>query len=245
MDLTAKERQAYELRNSTDPPMTWRKVGEIMGVSRITARQNGASGADKLANPHRMGGLGVESPKRVEQQDPEAAARGIDALTHPLISSVAEAARAADLPRDTAVGLNDRLQKDYLPVYENVKRLKSDIFIKALERNAIAALEAITPEKYEKLNAYQLTLIAAISLDKKLLIEGKPTQNISLTVEDRRSVTELMAKIHQIAEERGFTKQINPETNQVVLVDREDAPIETRLRHTSKQLMPRIDPEDD
>lgn len=244
MDLTPRQRRIYELRHSTNPLMPFDEIAAQMGIGDQTARTHYRRARVKLeTTAHPIGQQHLE--ERFEYRDPEKAAEGIDELTNPLHPGVSVVARNCGLPRDTANGLNNRLLRDYQPVYEKVGRLKSDVFIKALERNAIAALEAITPEKYERMNAYQLTLMAAISLDKKLLIEGKPTQNISLTVEDRRSVTELIAEIHSIAERRGYMKEVNPETNRVCLGDREDAPIETLLHVSSKKWMPRIDPEDE
>lgn len=246
MDLTPREKQAYELRHSTDPLMTWREVGLAMGISMITARTHGTRAADKLVNPNRRSALyGSQDQQRMEYRDPDTAAEVIDALTDPMAGGVTAAAEKCGLPTGAISRLSERLQRDYQPVYEAVTRLKSDVLIKAFERNAIAALESITDDDYKKMSAYQKTLVAAISVDKFLLLEGRPTQNINLTVEDRRSVTELIGEIHRIAETRGYMKEVNPATNIARFVDREDAPVEVLLRDSSKQYMPRIDSEED
>lgn len=42
------------------------------------------------------------------------------------------------------------------------------------------ALSHISPEKLEKLNAYQLIMAAAVALDKARLVEGESTQNVTI-----------------------------------------------------------------
>jgi uncharacterized radical SAM superfamily Fe-S cluster-containing enzyme len=234
------------MRKSTDPPPTFREIGVKLGMKEATACKHYHQAQDRLCVPDNpMRKRPRQYNKMLEYRDPEKAAKAIDAITEPLQSNLSEVARKCDMPPRVAEDLDKRLQRDYQPVYNDVKRIKDDVFIKALEHNAMAALESITPEKLEKTNAYQATLIAAISLDKRLLIEGRPTQNISLTVEDRRSLKDLMAEIVTIAERRGYMKEINPATNQVRLADRENAPIDVLLHQSSKKMMQPIDHEDD
>ena len=244
-DLTPREQQVYDLRHSTDPLMTFRAIARQLGFSYERARNAYHKAVDKM-DPDRApdAAMDVDAGK-VEWTDPDKAVEGIDALTDPLISSVAAAARSTGLPESTMHGLNKRLQRDYQGVYEEVTKIKSDVFIKALERNTMAALEAITPEKYAEASAYHLTLMAAISLDKKLVVEGKPTQNFSLTLDDRRAMPAVMAAVLRVAESRGYMKIVDPETSEVTLGEREDAPVEVLLHRSSKVWMDPIDHENE
>jgi len=213
---TPKQQQAYDLRHSTTPLMRFVDVAKAMGVPLGSAKSSYYMCKMKLDNP-------ISNP---EDRDPEKTAAMIDLATNPAIRSVQAACKDAGLPYDTTRNLVKRLDRDLQPVARELKRVKTDSLVREFENVGLAALQSITQEDLEKASAYQRILIAAISIDKRELLDGRPTERMS--VEDRRQIPELMTALLVEAERRGLTRQVNPETGKVYLVDREDAPQQVR-----------------
>ena len=226
MDLTPREKQAKELRESEVPPMTWRRVGLAMGLSAAGARANYARAEDKIKAPNQTGLPVATNVSGTEYQDPEKAAEMIDVATNPLLENLAEACRESGLPEQTTRSLLKRLNTKYLQVQGAAERIKTDFLVREFEGLAKDALEAITKDKLDSTSAYQLSLIAAIATDKRELLDGRPTERLS--VEDRRSLPEIVSLLMAEAERRGLAPVINPDAGTSTLDYREDAPYQVR-----------------
>jgi hypothetical protein len=219
VDLTPKQREAYELRNSTDPPMTWREVGRQMGISPITARRHASMAEDKLENP---GALGApNNTPDIEYREPDKTAEMIDLATNPLLDSVKKACEEADLPYEATRALIKRLDRDLQPVGDEVKRVKTDTLVRKFENLALNLIDSVDEAAIKKMQPYQRVVASAIAVDKRELLDGRPTERLS--VEDRRQLPELMQAMLIEAERRGLIREVNPETGKVRLADRVDA----------------------
>jgi hypothetical protein len=167
-----------------------------------------------------------DAGKRTEYTDPEKAAEMIDVVTNPLLDNLAEACRESGLPDQLTNALMKRMQMYYQPVDRELKRVKTDVLVREFENLGLRAIQSITDGDLEALDAYKRTLVGAIAIDKRELLDGRPTERIS--VEDRRALPELMGELLREAERRGLIREVNPETGKVHLVDHEDAPVEVR-----------------
>jgi len=222
-DLTPMERDVYELR-SQDTSLTLREVGEKLG---ITTQQ--ANSTWKRVR----GKLGIEPSRgrdndgvKIEFTHPEEAAAFMDLVTEPGFEGVADAAKESGLGVRAAQSLINRVQENYEPVKREVDRIKTETLVRKFERIAEAALDTIDQEKLDEMDAYKLTLIGAIATDKRELLDGRPTERIS--VEDRRALPEIMAALLREAQIRGLTPEVNPDTQKVHLGFRDDAPYQVR-----------------
>jgi hypothetical protein len=237
VDLTARERQIYELRHSTDPPMVFRLVGDSAGCAMVTARTIYNRACSKLRDPTTVDARtgGHANAQSLEFTSPEIAAQLIDTAVGQVNPNLAEAARECGMPVSAANHLMDRANRRYQPVIRELARIKTDTLVREFEHLGLEALQSITTSDLENVNAYQRALIAAISIDKRELLDGRPTERIS--VEDRRKLPEIINALMIEAERRGYMKVVNPETGKASLAVREDAPIEV-LTHRDR--MPAI-----
>lgn len=225
MDLTPRQKQVKELRESTDPPMTFREVGVRLNLSRHTTRRHYHEAMDKIACPNPVGQYDMPD-RRPEYADPDKAAELIDTATNPLLESVAKAARECNLPEGTARALMKRLERDYLPVAQEVERIKTDVLVREFESLGLKLLKSVDAAAIEKMQPYQRVVGAAICVDKRELLDGRPTERIS--VEDRQMLPEITRLLLKEAERRGLLTETNPLTGEVSIAVDQDAPAMVR-----------------
>ena len=229
MELTDRQREVYELRHRTKKPMTYVAIGAVLGISHESAKGAYRAAKQKLERPHQKK-MDDRHPvsRRTEATDPDKAAAFIDRASDPAFKNLAKAARESGLPGATAVRLMDRIEGDYQPVAEEATRIKTDVLVRQFENVATKALHLLNtdPEKLDKMNGYQLALIAAIATDKRELLDGRPTERIS--VEDRRAMPEMLTALLKEAGRRGLMKEINPDSGRGSLAYRTDAPSQVR-----------------
>ena len=227
MDLTPRQQQVKDLRESTDPPMTFREVGKRLGLSDVTARRHYQIVTDKIAKAPNVPSDPISrDDARPEYADPDAAAELIDTATNPLLESVAKAARECNLPEGTARALMKRLERDYLPVTQEVERIKTDVLVREFESLGLRLLESVDEAAIEKMQPYQRVVGAAICVDKRELLDGRPTERIS--VEDRQMLPEITRLLLKEAERRGLLTETNPSTGEVSIAVDQDAPAMVR-----------------
>ena len=229
MDMTPREKQVYELRNSSDPHMTYQAIGTKLGMPYQTVRSTYARAKLKVENPSvpRADRKG-EAHNRTEYTNPDRAAHVIALGSDPSIENLQAACEDEGLPASATRALITRMKRDYPGVTSEVKRIETDVLIRGFEGLAKRALDSITNDDLLNVNAYQRTLIAAIATDKRELLSGQPTERIS--IEDRRSLQDLLPMLIQDAERRGLMREINPETGEGFLVERPDAPFQVRAQ---------------
>jgi len=235
VDLTPREKQAKELRESEVPPMTWRRVGTEMGITAVGARAAYARGEDKIKAPNQTGAVAHRNVTSPEYQNPGLAAEMIELTSNPLLENLAEACRESGLPEQTTRSLLKRLNTNYLEVKEGVGKVQTGYFVGELQRVSKLALNSIDAESLQGVNAYQRMLIGAIGIDKIELLSGRPTERISH--EDRRTLSTLVPLLLKEAERRGYEVVINPDTGTQHLDAREDAPYQVLSGH--EKMLPR------
>jgi len=223
VDLTPLEQQVYDLR-SQDTKLTMREIGEQLGMTTHRVNSTWKRVREKV---------GIEPSQgrdtdgiKIEYKDPEAAAAFMDLVTEPGFEGVAEAAKESGLPLRAAQGLVNRMQENYEPVKREVDRIKTDTFVKKAEFLALRFWDSITDEDIKSIDAYKRVIAGAILVDKRELLDGRPTERIS--VEDRRALPDIMAALLKEAQVRGLMPEVNPETQKVHLGHREDAPYQVR-----------------
>jgi len=225
-DLTERQRQVVELRESQTPPLSFDEIAERLEISRETVRRyyQEAKGDDAVTVGYR----------RIESRDPEKAVDYIDKWTDPF-RRIWQAVEESGLPKQTAHQLMKRLERDYSTVVMEVERVKTEVLVRQFEHLAQDALKAITQKKLDDTSAYQLALIAAIATDKRELLDGRPTERIS--VEDRRALPDLMKAMLFEARRRGLMPQTNPETGRTILADCPEADIDVRSGNQRMELI--------
>jgi predicted transcriptional regulator len=228
VDLTPRERQAVELRESTDPPMSYREIARTMGVTYDVARRSYQRGFDKRAigNYQNSGGAASNEGRKLVHSQPERFADIADAATNPLPRTLKEAAEADGLSVLATQRLARKMDREYQNVGRELKRVKTETLVREFENLGLRALESITEEDLQNVNAYQRTLIAAIAIDKRELLDGRPTERIS--VEDRRRLPELLQMLDREVKRRGLIVDVNPETNKARLTRDPDMPAMVR-----------------
>ena len=78
-----------------------------------------------------------------------------------------------------------------------------DQHLQRLDQLIERVLGAITDEKLDKAHARDLAIVYGVLIDKKQLLEGKPTQILS--IEERRDLSELLPLLLKEAERRQIT----------------------------------------
>jgi DNA-binding CsgD family transcriptional regulator len=220
LDLTPREQEVWDLRNG-DQPLTARQIAKRLKISLSTVNSALRRIQHKLDLKNAPRAKPDRFDDRVECKRPAAAAEFFDKATNPLFENVAKAARECGLTSSVAEDLMRRLETEYLPVKQEVERVKTDVLVREFEGLAKRALQSIKDDEIEELNVYQRTLVAAIAVDKRELLDGRPTERISH--EDRRDLPEMMALLLKEAQRRGLTAEVNPDTNRASLVPRADA----------------------
>ena len=102
-----------------------------------------------------------------------------------------------------------------------------DKHIGELDRMIQRVLGALTDEKLDKAHARDLAVVYGIFVDKKQLLEGKPTQILS--IEERRALPELMELMLREAKRRQITARTDTAPlNGTVHVDVQQKPRDGR-----------------
>ena len=229
MDLTPREREVYELRENGN--LTLRDIGVRLGISASSVKGTFKNAQDKIARLALHGNL--DRPvsegnitRAAEYQQPEKAAEFFDLVTEPGFENAAEAMRECGLPKSTAEKLLERIQTNFVPAKIEIERIKTEHFVKTAEKLALRFWDSITDEDIQNIDAYKRVIAGAILVDKRELLDGRPTERIS--VEDRRALPEIMSRLLHEAEVRGLMPEQNPETQRVTMGFREDAPYQVR-----------------
>jgi len=214
--LTKRELEVWKLRFSEDPPMSHNRIADKLGIERGTAKSIFSQARKRLrVMPGDLRDTRALA-QRVEHKNPELAAEVIDLATTPELRSLASAIRECDLPKAVAVALMKRMQTEYQPVHRELKRVKTETLVREFESLSLRSIRSITDEDLREVNAYQRTLIGAIAADKRELLDGRPTERISL--EDRRKLPELLQALMTEARRRGLGSATDPQTGEVKMV---------------------------
>jgi len=223
--LTPKEQAVFDLRHNEDQGYqpSFDEIGASLGITGASAKTAYSRGVRKLGNPDLPGRNKNQNRNlRIEVKNPEISAELIDKLTDPGESNITKAARECGLPLQTAQQLAKRVETEYLPVKKEVERIKTDSLVRKFETLAYEAVNSITMDELKDLDAYKRTLVAAIATDKRELLDGRPTERIS--IDDRRALPEMMLILEREARRRGLMRDRDPETGAIKMIDNPSAP---------------------
>jgi len=150
---------------------------------------------------------GKRIARRIEAKEPEKAAEFMILAAHPDIS-VRRAAERCGIPYGTAKNLYERLRTEYLPLLETLRKFQTKDFLALIDNRLGLALEHLTDDKLAKAEVRDLAVAIGILTEKRQLLRGEPTSILS--VEDRRTLAELVPLLLEEARRRGETIDLNP-----------------------------------
>lgn len=229
---------------TAETPIPNKEIAERLGIGVETVRSTYKVAAKKMGKtPNKPTTIDRRST-RYEADHPEETAAFMDAITDPGLRSIAKAGRDAELPDKVIKNLLHRLQTDYQPVQRELARVKTDNLVREFENLGMRALQSITTKDIEDASAYQRTVMAAIAMDKRELLDGRPTERISH--EDRRKLPELIKELMDEAYRRGYQRITNPDTGRASLMLDENLGAEFRThkaRRTVEALQPTLEVE--
>ena len=213
VEVTARQRQVYEMRNATDPPPSWSSISKALyGTDKKTTnvKKFYAAAVENLENEGRV--VKREAQNSLEKTRPEAAAMLVDRVTNPdphPMESLAKAARDAGVPENTAQRFIERMRTNYFPSMVEVQNVKVERLRDLWSQRTEQALAAMTPEKFEKAGVRELAIMAGIGTEKKLLLEGRPTE-IVRTEGERKDLLSLVGSFLVEAKRRGIDVSVDP-----------------------------------
>jgi len=160
--------------------------------------------AKKRKGPVRPGDLA----RRIEAKEPEKAAAFMILASHPDIS-VRRAAEHVGIAYGTANHLHERMQTEYLPVLETLRKYSTKDFLALLDDRIGKALKFLGDDKkWKKAEIRDIGVVMGILFDKRQLLRGEPTSIIS--VELRRQLIDSIPLIVEEARRRGEEIEYNP-----------------------------------
>jgi hypothetical protein len=214
VQLTDWQRQVYELRHSTDPPVPWNKMVKILGKDSGSIRQTYKRALAKLPNEGKF----VANPKSFQASNPDRYAEIVNDLTDPEKRGgevvVAAIAKKLNLPEHTAWAVARQIRSIYFPASVETRNIKMERLKDLWGMRAEGALAQLTPERISEAGPKDLALIAAIATDKLLLLRGQPTQ-IVRTESDRMKLDVLTKAFLEEAGRRGYAITTNEITGEI------------------------------
>lgn len=233
--LTPRQREVWELRFNSDPPLTFSEIADHLDIAEDSARsiwmrakhavRDGVPlgvRAQKRANGRKKGGASSAMSQRTEVEFPEFGAKAIDHLLNPINDNVAEVARDLGISQTLARHIKLRVEKHYLPLTRELGSVTSaqlkDLFgVRAYE---IAA--SVTKEDIDDASLKDKMIAAGIATDKHQLLAGQPTEIFSLP--QLENLDKLAAILTKVAERRGKAVLTDPETQEVRMIRMETEP---------------------
>ena len=149
-----------------------------------------------------------KTDQSLEFYNPEKAAEAIDLATDPY-RRLADVAETAKMPLATVKALINRVRNHYQPVHEELKRVKDNEIIELLRDRTGRALGYLDDYSLSSASAKDLAITIGILIEKTQLLEGKPTQILS--VEERRHINDLLPAVIREAQRRGHVIDVSPD----------------------------------
>ena len=195
--MTTRQRQVYDLRHSQNPPLSYSEVARRLGITKGNASKSYYREVARLETRGEPRGVRSDA---VEVKDPEYAAAAIDGLTDPL-ETIRGMCRKTGMPPATAAALMKRLETRYLPVKQEVEKVKTEVLLDLFGSTAKRIMASISPEDIDEAKLRDKAVAAGIFTDKTLLHQGQPTQVYS--VKELESLEELSRMMVAEARRRG------------------------------------------
>ena len=204
MKLTPSQQRVYDLRHSQDPPPSWNEIARRLGCTKGAASGMYSTALRRLAKPepkHRR-----VRADAVEMRNPALVPEVVDLASDPF-ETVKAMARKLEMPDTTVHDLMKRMKTRYEPVIQEAKEVKSEVLRDLFSTNARRVLESVTDEDIAKAGLRDKAVAAGIYTDKTLLLQGQPTQVMS--VKELQSLEELSKMMVAEAKRRG-TRMLPP-----------------------------------
>lgn len=225
--LTARQKQVYQLRHSTDPPMPFSRMGEQLGMTKggvnhiylKTCRKMVRMG-EKLEFDGKADQPVPEARKTrgkrqtLEHVRPEIAAALLDESSHALRPSLVSLGRKYGVPVGVVSGFMDRIDRQYHALIEEVRKPRLEELTNLTGARARTILQSITPEDLEQANLRDKAFAASILVEKHLLLEGRPTQIVETREEDQ-ALDKVIGWVLEESQRRGITFDLDPMTGAV------------------------------
>jgi len=201
---TARQRAAYEMRRSGS---TWEEIGVALEMSPQTARNHVRSAERNGLAPLPKHQAGRRPGQR---RDAVMAGAFADRLGTAIaetgefdIKVFTEMATAAGIPPRLAYALARRVQMNFGPVREELKRLTVTEQVAVTQGKAQLVLSYIDEASIAGMNAKDLATAYGILVDKALVLGGKP--NVIVDFNSRKQLAALMPEFMAEARRRGIT----------------------------------------
>jgi hypothetical protein len=215
--LTPNQLRIWDARFGEVPAVPLREVAKRLGRPEGTVMRDYTLSREALERKPEVPG----TLRSLECRDPEKAVEAIVELSSPVPQTIEQIALEVGIPAPTATALAKRLNGRYLPLKRALgETTKGELRDLAYER-AYAIGASLDDEKIAKMPGYQAAIAFCALTDKGLLLDGQPTEQIS--VKELRGLDELMALMIAEAKRRGLRADADPETQQVLLTEGEMA----------------------
>jgi hypothetical protein len=128
-----------------------------------------------------------------------------------------------------------RIQAQYTHLKEGVQRLETRDLLLQLDDKIARTLHYLDDFALSQSSAKDLAIVMGILIEKRQLLKGEPTQIIS--TEDRSKLINIMPLLIVEAKRRGLTIDMNPETQEAVVVDDKKLKVHTKGLVSAKEVV--------
>jgi hypothetical protein len=159
---------------------------------------------------------GRHSQLGLEYSDAEKVGQAI-ALTAGRLDALDKVCEAAGMPAAATRELIQKLQQNYPEVFSHVGEVKTEYLLAGMDNVSRKALEALNLQDLTTQSPRDLAIVIDIMTKNANLLRNKPTH--ILTVEERRSVKEMIPQYLKEAERRGLTIDMDPITGATQVIE--------------------------
>jgi len=205
--LSERYLATYRLTHASDPPLSLEAVSEQVGVTPETVKRHLAVVSKRVEDPTALRNTETGKPD-LAKTNPEQYAAAVNKLSDRK-RNITAVAREVGVSPSTASKIAKSLDGDMMPLQRAIEDVRLEDLTKRFGTLARDAIDAITPEKLEKANAQQLSLAAAVAVDKWQLLRGQPTQRMEIG--DRRKMNEILELVVKEAKRRQIEIDVTPE----------------------------------
>ena len=211
LPLSTREKEVWFLFN--DHGLTGTQVGERLGITKgaVDKVLHGIRNKLEGKDPKEPRGKYGKAWSGVDKTRPDSFGNAVAELTSPDKINVAEIARQANINITGAAvaALQTRVDSgDLAPIGDAIREVKTERLSKLYGHNAERILNSITDADIDDAKLRDKAIAAAVLTDKKLLLDGKPTQRVA--IEDTREIGELVKRLHEVMSYRGIEIEVNP-----------------------------------
>lgn len=217
-DLTERQQQVWDCRHSASPPKPLDQVARELDLNPMTARSTYQLAREKLGL---VGSANTGIGNLTETRHPELAAAAFGDLSAAQ-QQVIRIAEDLDLPYATIQQLQKRLARDYVPLERALGEVEKKDLRELFASVSWRVLSRVTDEDIEKASLRDKLVAAAIATDKIQVLDGEPTQILS--VKELENLDGLAGLLKVEIERRNQQPLTDPQTLEVTLPPGEPPP---------------------